>query len=239
MRGAPSHDGCVGTTRGVRISLWAISARRSIGRNNWQTWLDFGGALQLVRWMDPDRGSVSPAGFIPVVEKTDVILELGLWVFEQACADLRSSKSMFENDLYFSVNLGTRQLLDVNHCNQLIEIATRYLDSPRRLHLEITELAFSSLEMLREAGFRVMVDDFDTGYSSLSYLANYPIDIIKLDRAFVGSLMHSKKSHALLRGVLALAHSLDIPVVAEGIEAGDVAKALAALGCHAGQGYLS
>lgn len=201
----------------------------------------------LVRWNHPRRGLVSPAEFLPVAEETGLILALGRWVLREACF----RAAAWPHDLHtghptVSVNLAARQ---IDHPALLDEVRAALADSglaPHRLMLEITEsevmrnpeVARERLQMLRALGIRVAIDDFGTGYSSLSHLQYFPVDELKIDRSFVSRLGKGDRELSFVRTIVALAHSLDVEVVAEGVEQASESEMLASLGCHTGQGYL-
>jgi diguanylate cyclase (GGDEF)-like protein/PAS domain S-box-containing protein len=204
------------------------------------------GVEALVRWQHPIRGLLPPAEFIPIAEETGLIVALGRWILETACAQAAAWQPADPAALLsIAVNLSPRQL----HDPDLIGFATRCLrDSglpPSALTIEITEnllltdsaLAGARLDQLRALGVQVAVDDFGTGYSSLAYLRRYPVDILKIDRSFVTPLADGPRQAALVRSIIDLAAALDLDTVAEGVERPDQAATLAELGCHVAQGF--
>ena len=205
------------------------------------------GVEALVRWEHPERGMVPPIEFIPLAEETGLIVELGRWVLDQACREVGAWPPGPDGEpLRLSVNLSTRQLRD----QALVQHVSSILDTtgfpPERLVLEITESAtvegesraIDQLHKLRELGLRLAVDDFGTGYSSLAYLARLPVDVLKIDRAFVHALGAGTAEGALVEVICRLARQWNLDVVAEGIEdTGELGK-LRAAGCIVGQGYL-
>ncbi len=203
------------------------------------------GIEALLRWRHPDHGLVSPDDFIPTAEESGLIVPIGRWVLQWACrqlADLSERLTMAE-PLVVSVNLSVRQLHSETITSD-VETALRLAGLPaHRLILEITEsvmvadtaLAIRRLNELKALGVRLAMDDFGTGYSSLSYLSSLPVDILKMDRSFLNDQSRPSRLAATIVG---LGDTLDVVVVAEGIERPDQRDALRALGCTRGQGYL-
>jgi diguanylate cyclase (GGDEF)-like protein/PAS domain S-box-containing protein len=203
------------------------------------------GVEALVRWKHPTKGFVGPDRFIPLAEETGMIASIGAWVLEQACQEVRAWDVAFpDRRLRLGVNISVRQLQRKNIVNEVRQLLKRTGFAPERLTLEITESAVIRegeetslvLQKLRAAGMKVAIDDFGTGYSSLSYLARFPIDVIKIDKAFVKASGGEVKSSSLLRAIVGLGHSLGVEIVAEGIETKEQAQILEPLGCR-GQGY--
>jgi diguanylate cyclase (GGDEF)-like protein/PAS domain S-box-containing protein len=203
------------------------------------------GVEALVRWKHPTKGMVGPDRFIPLAEETGMIAAIGAWVLEQACLEVRGWDLAFpDRQLRLGVNLSVRQLQRKNIVNEVRQLLKKTGFAPERLTLEITESAVIRegeetsvvLQKLRTAGLKVAIDDFGTGYSSLSYLARFPIDVIKIDKAFVKASGRGAKNSSLLRAIVGLGHSLGVEIVAEGIETRQQAKILEPLGCR-GQGY--
>jgi len=189
---------------------------------------------------------VQPDRFIPLAEETGMIAAIGAWVLEKASSEVRTWDEAFtDRQLRLGVNLSVRQLQRRNIVNEVRQVLRRTGFSADRLTLEVTESAViregedaaAVLQRLRTAGIKVAIDDFGTGYSSLSYLARFPIDVIKIDKAFVSSSGRGVKSSALLRAIVGLGHSLGVEIVAEGIETRQQARILEKLGCR-GQGYF-
>ena len=202
------------------------------------------GVEALLRWQHPTRGMIPPDQFIPLAEETGLIIPMGRWVLETACREGVRLQAKFPRaePLAMSVNLSVRQLqsdsivADVRHALEQSGL------SPSALVLEITEsvmmadtdFAVQRLEDLKALGVRLAMDDFGTGYSSLSYLSRFPVDILKMDRSFVGS----GENVALTSAIIALGSSLELDVVAEGIELEEQEESLHDLGCELGQGFL-
>ena len=202
----------------------------------------------LLRWDHPRNGLMRPDEFLPVAEATDFIVPLGEWVLRQACVDMVDILAEHPElpDLSMSVNLSARQLAQ----HDITETVTRVLRETgmdaTRLKLEITEtvamenplLTAQRLHAIRALGVRISIDDFGTGYSSLSSLQNFPIDTIKVDKSFVGKMDSSSEQRKIVRSVISLAHSLNLDVVAEGIELREQWSMLKVLDCQHGQGFL-
>ncbi|MFP5259563.1 MAG: EAL domain-containing protein [Acidobacteriota bacterium] len=201
----------------------------------------------LVRWRRPGKGVSPPNDFIPVAEDTGLIVPLGLWVLTEACRTMASWQARFPETraMSMSVNLSAKQLAQPS----LVEDVERVLRAtgmdPRALKLEITEtvimdnpeVSILRLKRLKALGVRLSVDDFGTGYSSLSYLQRFPIDTLKVDRAFVSDI-ESSGNRKIVAAVVALAHSLGLDVVAEGVELEAQSDVLNGFSCEAGQGFL-
>jgi len=205
------------------------------------------GLETLVRWRHPGMGQVAPDDFIPLAEETGFIIQLGRWIFLEACMQMASWAPLMERPLSITVNLSRIQLVLPSVVDDLRDALRLSGIRPNQVVLEITEgglmehpeLAASALVALRNLGVRIAVDDFGTGYSSLSHLQRFPVDVLKVDKSFVSPLGQSEpESTALVTSIIDLAHSLGLDVVAEGIETADQLERLRSLGCDFGQGYL-
>jgi len=204
------------------------------------------GAEALVRWRHQQLGSISPDEFIQIAEDTGIIVELGNWVLEQACADMRSLilRGLHPGEL--SVNVSARQLGDPNFATTVFDILRRFDIRPEYLVLEITETAVAQnrdtvvvlLNELRSAGIRIAIDDFGTGYSSLSYLQHLPFDILKIDKSFIELLLTDKHSEKICRTIIMMATELEKQTVGEGVETASQAEFLSSNGCGKVQGHL-
>ncbi|MDQ1492642.1 MAG: hypothetical protein QOJ23_5156, partial [Actinomycetota bacterium] len=208
------------------------------------------GVEALLRWHHPEHGLLSPAEFIPLAEESQLILPIGSWVLREACSQLATWRRELpgDSDIEMCVNVSARQLASEDLASVVAAaIAENGLD-PKKLCLEITESVLmedadfylGALRRLLRVGVRVAVDDFGIGYSSLAYLRRFPVDVLKLDRAFIDGLgtgLQTSQARAIVRAVIDLSHSLDLTLVAEGIETADQAAALRRLGCDLGQGY--
>ena len=205
------------------------------------------GAEALVRWRHPQRGMVSPADFIPVAEQSGLILPLGLWVLERACACLRDWADTPDlAHMSLAVNISAREFRSVGFVAQVSEVVARAGIDPSRLKLELTESMFlhdaddiaTKMNQLKACGLSFSLDDFGTGYSSLSYLKRLPLDQLKIDQSFVRDVLDDPDDAAIVRTILTLAQSLDLTVVAEGVETRGQRDFLALNGCRQFQGYL-
>lgn len=205
------------------------------------------GAEALVRWRQPDGSLVGPNQFIPICEQTGMIVPLGAWVLREACAQgaLWQRRHRHGGPISLSVNISPRQLLEPGFVDDLQAIVEHSGFDTGLLMLEITENVFieevgsviERLEAIRGLGVRIALDDFGTGFSSLGYLARLPIDVLKLDRSFVSEL-GPRSERALFHGIVALAHSLELSAIAEGVETEEQLAVLRDAGCERGQGYL-
>ena len=203
------------------------------------------GMEALVRWEHPTRGMISPAAFIPVAENSGLILEIGRHVLRTACRENRRWREM-GLPLSVSVNMSARQLLRRDFAREVQATLEETGLEPEGLELEITETLLMSpgpdvygrLTELRELGVRIALDDFGTGYSSLSYLKQFPIDTLKMDRAFVMDVHRDPGNRAIAQTIVSLSRILEIRVVAEGVETQEQRVELQALGCDEFQGYL-
>jgi diguanylate cyclase (GGDEF)-like protein/PAS domain S-box-containing protein len=208
------------------------------------------GVEALVRWQHPRRGLLAPAEFIQVAEDTGLVVPLGAWVLRQACRDLTEVLDRGAvggtSELVMSVNLSARQLNTPGLLPMVDRVLSDFGLEPWRLCFEITEsvlmddvdLAISVLSKMRDLGVRLAIDDFGTGYSSLGYLRRFPVDIVKLDRAFVAGLGSDSAADAITAAVINLGHALGLSVIAEGVENEDQLTVLRALRCDKAQGYL-
>ncbi|WP_421736145.1 bifunctional diguanylate cyclase/phosphodiesterase [Caulobacter sp.] len=195
----------------------------------------------LVRWQHPSRGMIPPLDFIPVAEENDLIAPLGEWVLRRACRDAAS----WEKPLRIAVNLSPLQLNDPTLPTLVHEVLIESGLSPHRLELEITESALfkdyqralDNLRRLKALGVRIAMDDFGTGFSSLSTLQSFPFDKIKIDKSFVENIHRHDRATVIVRAVLGLGRSLEIPVVAEGVETEEQISFLRGEDCAELQGY--
>jgi diguanylate cyclase (GGDEF)-like protein/PAS domain S-box-containing protein len=201
----------------------------------------------LVRWQHPERGLMGPAEFIPVAEETEVILDVGRWVLREACRQMAEWQREFapRPPLSIGVNLSARQMNDPGLVDEVRATLAATGLAPERLRLEITESsvignsdgALEVLRALRRMQVGLVIDDFGTGYSSLSYLQRLPFETLKIDQSFVGELDGGGGSPEIVRAILAMAHSLSLRVVAEGVERRGQVQRLMTLGCDLLQGY--
>ena len=202
----------------------------------------------LVRWQHPERGLISPSEFIPVAEVTGLIIPIGQWVLDSACSQMKIWQQQFPQTepLRIGVNVSSQQLQQADFLDQLDRnLAATGLDS-RYLQLELTESILmentesmrKTLSLLRSREIELSLDDFGTGYSSLSYLQSFPLNTLKIDRSFIKSISFNQKNPAIVGAIITLAQTLDLDVIAEGIETTRQLELLKMLGCSQGQGYL-
>jgi EAL domain-containing protein (putative c-di-GMP-specific phosphodiesterase class I) len=199
----------------------------------------------LLRWTGP-LGPVQPAEFVPVLEDTGLILPVGTWVIQTVCAQVRAWRDAGMPLVPVAVNLSARQFQQDDLVDVILAAARSAAIFPSALEFELTESMLMSdpaaseaiLRRLKAAGIGLSIDDFGTGYSSLSYLKRFPLDALKIDRAFVRDLPADSEDLAITRAVIALAHSLGLRVIAEGVEDAAQLASLRANGCDEIQGYL-
>jgi EAL domain-containing protein (putative c-di-GMP-specific phosphodiesterase class I) len=200
----------------------------------------------LLRWDHPIRGRLNPDQFIEVAEESGLITPIGAWVTATALSAARRWSARAPGAApYVAVNVSARQF----HSRGFVDMLRRLLDesgvAPGQVLVEITESlllrkdtrVWQDLETLRRSGVKIAIDDFGTGYSALSYLRDVPLDVVKLDRSFVAAMDRSTRQRALVRGIAGLARTLDLRVVAEGIETAREQVAAADAGCDFGQGF--
>lgn len=203
------------------------------------------GAEALLRWNNPVMGMIMPDRFIPLAEETGMIIPIGRWVLEQACLAARRWQDATGLELRIAVNVSPRQFRDPEFVQSTLQILSACDIAPERVELEITErlILDNSIEtatILREldqAGIRLSVDDFGTGFSALSYLKSYPFDTLKIDKSFVADVLVSEDNASLVRAIINMAHSLNLTVVAEGVEDAAQGDFLRGHGCDHAQGH--
>ncbi len=205
------------------------------------------GAEALIRWIHPERGLVSPAQFIPLAEETGLILPIGQWVIETACAQLNAwQQQAHTRDLVLAVNVSANQFRQVDFVAQVQDTIQRHAINPILLKLELTEsMLFENIEeiiatmnALKKIGVLFSLDDFGTGYSSLQYLKRLPLDQLKIDQSFVRDIAVDSSDKAIVSTIIAMAHSLGLDVIAEGVETEGQRQFLQDTGCTHYQGYL-
>lgn len=204
------------------------------------------GVEALLRWQNPDMGLVSPAAFIPLAEETGLIVAIGEWALYTACAQAKAWQTLGLAPLEVAVNLSSVQFRQ-RKLNDTIEKALQAADlAPQYLKLELTESmimqqaqdTIATLHQFKEMGLGLSVDDFGTGYSSLSYLKRFPLDTLKIDRSFIKDITSDPDDAAITTAIIAMAHSLNLKVIAEGVETQAQLDFLSAHRCDAIQGYL-
>lgn len=244
-------------TRAVTLLQLETDLRSAIDRNElsvyYQPIVDLAtmkliGFEALMRWNHPQRGIIPPNEFIPVAEETGLIVPMTLWILEKSCSQMVEwQKRDPENEsLMISVNLSGKHFAHSDIVEQIRRVIVETTIKPSSVKLEITEsavmenaeTAIAMLKNLRSLGLQLSIDDFGTGYSSLSYLHRFPIDMLKVDRSFVGSMEDGTENGEIVRTVIALGKTLGLSIVAEGIETIHQLHQLRILGCEYGQGYL-
>jgi len=205
------------------------------------------GAEALIRWIHPERGLVPPNDFIPLAEDTGLILPIGQWVLETACAQLKVwERDKTTYDLTISINVSAKQFRQADFITQIQAALERHGINPMLLKLELTESillesienTIATISALKEMGIRFSLDDFGTGYSSLQYLKKLPLYQLKIDQSFVRDIAVDSGDQAIVRTIIAMASSLDLNVIAEGVETEEQRQLLQSNGCNTYQGYL-
>lgn len=201
----------------------------------------------LMRWEHPERGPISPAVFIPVIEESGLIVQASQWALKESLNALKriETRAGFEDELFMSVNFSSRDFGSDDFVDSAYNIISTTDIKPEQLHIEITERlligqpdkAKETLEMCQKAGMSISIDDFGTGYSSLSYLHSFPIDTLKIDRSFVKDMTSNEQSMELIKSIIALGKNLKMKIIAEGVETKEEAEVLKLLGCDLAQGY--
>jgi diguanylate cyclase (GGDEF)-like protein/PAS domain S-box-containing protein len=200
----------------------------------------------LLRWTDAELGAVSPNRFIPIAESLGLMAEIGQWVFNEVCRQLRAWQDAGHVDFFVSVNLSAQELQRPEVATMLRDTVGRHGADPTRLEIEITESSLMEhvdrvaaiMADMKALGLRLSLDDFGTGYSSLSYLKQFALDKLKIDRSFVSELPDNRDDAAIARTIVAIGHQLRMSVVAEGVESPAQAAFLREIGCDQLQGYL-
>lgn len=203
------------------------------------------GVEALLRWNDPDLGQVAPSTFIPVAEESGLIVQLGDWVMTEACRQARRWQDELEEGMSIAVNLSSQQITRPDFAELVESSVADSQIRPGLLEFELTESLLMQntratvdlLHRLRDAGIRMSVDDFGTGYSSLAYLRDFPVDTLKIDRAFVSGLSSEESSSVIVRAIIGLAQNLTLKTIAEGVESREELDTLRQLGCDQVQGF--
>jgi len=238
----------------ARLSL-ENDLRQAIDRDElslvYQPQIDFAsgriqGVEALLRWQHPVRGAISPMEFIPVAEESGYIIQLGEWVMRRAFCQLSEWKAKGLPAIRMAINISAVQFHQSSFTDVLTDALADYEVDPRQIELELTESVLmhnvedvlSSLKRIKAMGIRLAIDDFGTGFSSLNYLRRFPIDRLKIDQSFVRDIENTPANESITRSIIALAESLSLEVVAEGIEKSSEHEILKKLGCLEGQGYF-
>lgn len=202
------------------------------------------GVEALMRWTHSDMGPIAPSLFIPLAEQNGVIVELGEWVLEEACSQVKRWHEAGNSRLRLAVNLSIRQFKSLNFPSRVLNILEKTDFDPALLELEVTESMMQSVEEsvlilheLKRHGIKISIDDFGTGYSSLSVLGQLPLDYLKIDRSFTKELTSAASSASIVKLIVDIGHSMNLQVICEGIEKGREVEALLQFGCEFGQGY--
>jgi diguanylate cyclase (GGDEF)-like protein/PAS domain S-box-containing protein len=205
------------------------------------------GAEALIRWIHPEYGTVLPAQFMPIAEETSLILQIGLWVLETACAQLKKWQDDPETRyLMLAVNVSAKQFRQADFAARVLAAIQRHDINPMLLKLELTEgmlldnieNTIATMNALKEIGIQFSLDDFGTGYSLLQHLKHLPLDQLKIDQSFMRDLVTDKSDQAIVRTIIAMAHSLNLDVIAEGVETDEQRQFLMDNGCSYYQGFL-
>lgn len=205
------------------------------------------GAEVLLRWKHPERGFVFPDQFIPLAEETGLILPIGLWVLQTACAQLKAwQQDALTQDLILAVNVSAKQFHQADFVAQVRRVLLESGAKPSHLKLELTEStvlgniqeAIAKMREIKQLGVNFSMDDFGTGYSSLAYLKRLPLDEVKIDRSFVSDITTDQSDAAIVQAIIGMTKALGLNVIAEGVETREQMNFLTKHGCHAFQGYL-
>ncbi|MFT5758711.1 MAG: putative signal transduction protein with EAL and GGDEF domain [Alteromonadaceae bacterium] len=203
------------------------------------------GTEALIRWRHPSKGLISPDKFIPVAEATGLIVPIGQWVIEEACRQLQRWTADVVDDLTMAINLSARQFFQ----KDLLEIIERAIEvsdiSASKLEFEITESmmmvnieeTIDTLHKIKSIGVQLSIDDFGTGYSSLSYLKKFPLNKLKIDKSFIDGITDNTDDLAIVKAIIGIAHSLNLTVIAEGVETAEQYKLLTQYQCNEIQGF--
>jgi len=204
------------------------------------------GMEALIRWQSPSMGLISPARFIPIAEETGQIVPIGEWALRTACEQFHVWQEKGYQLKFITVNLSARQFKQPNLIDTIVNILKQTEVDPHHLELEITEsiamedvdFTIKMLNRLREMGIGISIDDFGTGFSSLNYLRRLPLSTLKIDQTFIADIGTSLYGAEIVSTIIALAHNLDLRVIAEGVEAEEQARFLQDKGCSIMQGFL-
>ncbi len=207
------------------------------------------GAEALIRWHSASLGLVSPADFIPLAENTGLIISIGQWVLEEACRNIKEWEQVGKFNQTFcsvSINVSTLQFRSKGYAEKVINTIENAQINPKHLKLELTESVLietneedlETFERLKQMGIKFAIDDFGTGYCSFNYLYKLPLDVIKIDQSFVSNICSNPKELGIVKAIIAMAQTLEIDIIAEGVESSEQAALLNEAGCTIHQGYL-
>jgi len=203
------------------------------------------GMEALLRWYDPELGHMPPDRFIPFAEECGLINDIGVWVLRKASAQARTWNAVHNLNLRVAVNISPIHISTTGFVEMVHEVIAETKIDPHFLEIEITEMSMldytedliNTIKQLRALGITISLDDFGTGYSSLNYLKTFPVDVLKIDRAFVRDIVPEKSGIAMISAMISLAHALNLQVVAEGVEEEAELNVLREHGCEYVQGY--
>lgn len=201
----------------------------------------------LMRWTHPEKGFISPGIFIPIAEKSGLIVEASKWALKESCAALKRMENALgqAEQLYVSVNFSSHDFVESDFVENTVGTTAASGLKPWQIKLEITERllmqqpdnAKETLQRCRDAGMGISIDDFGTGYSSLSYLYYFPIETLKIDQSFIRAMEKDNRSRELVRSIIGLGQNMGLNIIAEGVETREEATLLRQMGCEAAQGY--
>ena len=200
-----------------------------------------------MRWIHPDRGFISPAEFIPLAEESGLIVPIGLWVMDTACAQLKKwEEHVHTRDMTLAVNVSAKQFQQADFVDSISNLVHKHQIDPTRLKIELTESTIldnvddttEKMHQLKKLGIFFSMDDFGTGYSSLAYLQRLPLNQLKIDQSFVRDISDDENDATIVRAIISLGINLGLNVIAEGVETAEQRRFLIAHDCFVFQGYL-
>lgn len=199
----------------------------------------------LIRWEHPKKGLISPLEFIPIAEQLGLIHNIGRWVYNAACRDVKKMIAKHFVDMKIAVNVSVVELTRIDFESDFMDLLNEYdldadclaIELTEGVFMEATEMYLDKLKKLRESGIKLHLDDFGTGYSSLKYLMDLPIDVVKIDREFMKNISRDRRVKELIQSIIQIVHNLDMTVIAEGVETKEQHDILKSLGCDMAQGY--
>lgn len=241
-------------TQGFEQLVMKSSLRRALERNEFQLYYQpqveiksgkIVGAESLIRWMHPDLGLVAPNKFIPILEETGLITEVGEWVLKTACQQNKTWQDNGLDPIQIAVNLSPRQFRQQNLLTSIQKVLEETKLSPQWLELEVTESSImdnpqevsKTLKSLHKLGIKLAIDDFGTGYSSLNYLKIFPIDVLKIDRSFIRDITFDKDDETIVKTIISMGHNLGLKIIAEGVEREAQLDIIKQYHCEWHQGY--
>lgn len=241
-------------TQGFEQLVMKSSLRRALERDEFQLFyqpqvdLKSGkivGAESLIRWMHPDLGLVSPNKFIPILEETGLIIEVGEWILKTACQQNKEWQDKGYKPIQIAVNLSPRQFRQKSLLDNIKSVLNETKLPAKWLELEVTESSImdnpqevaKTLQSLHQLGIKLAIDDFGTGYSSLSYLKIFPIDVLKIDRSFIRDITFDRDDDTIVKTIIAMGHNLGLKIIAEGVEEQEQLDIIKEYGCEWFQGY--